>query len=428
MVSLIIIVIIIITFEHTLWLEQQGHAVTCLTIQSSGDATHWRPSRGVQGRGHGVQSILEALAAAGQRPGGMRLQQLQVPAFGLSTPSSLARALSGCRNLMSLHLDPDCGMGLEDFYSGVDRGLAGALQQLTQLTALRLSASGWRHISPAINGLIQCLPESLEVLDMDFHCVCTVNSSSLQHLAALKQLTLPIGLTITDNSIGDPLRPLTALTHLSYWDNMEESSDGALTVLPTLVDLWSDPGDAGDLGMLFQEHQQEQELSSKIPLRSLACVMSLVHNGADADALAQLAQLTQLRLRLAALVAEVETDHLVTWAATVACLTGLRSLALQPELLQQVDLAAFTALTRLEVITNTVYSGALLHRGYSRLKGLLGAVVPSCGRLQEVVVLGVPAEMQPVCRSAVAAAVGDVPLVVRENCSGRVWCVCCSER
>jgi hypothetical protein len=396
------------------WLQRQGQAVTSFSIQTS--SFQDRASKYVSGRSFGVSSILEALAAAGQRPGGLRLQQLQVPAIGVATPRALTQVLSGCQHLRQLQLEPNCGIGDMGMCAYLDKGLCMALQQLTQLTGLKLYASGVvdRRITGdsfpifPMDGLVQCLPSSLQVLHMDFCCSCSLSTSSLQHLVALKQLLLPIGMGLGSS----PLHPLTSVTYLDHWAAVAHDRH-VLSALPNLAELRS--------AWCFSDILQR--LQSRTALRSLTCGLD-PEDEEDAAALAQLTQLTQLRLALLADEEDEGPSQLAVWGAALSLMTGLRSLALQPEVLQHVDLAALTALTRMEVLS--VALDTTMKRSFDQLGAQLGCLAPACGRLREVVLLGVPAAQQEVCRAAVAAAVGDVPLLLRENCGRRVWCVCCS--
>jgi hypothetical protein len=397
----------------TAWLQQQGHAVTSFSIQTSSNGGD-KPDGYVSGRSFGVSNILEALAAAGSLPGGMRLRQLQVPAVGLATPTSLARALSGCHQLRDLQLDPDCGIGTIGGAGGyLDRGLCMALQHLTQLTALKLYAGDDDSTEPDLDGLLTSLPRSLEVLDMDFDCMCTGSLSSLQHLVALKELTLPAGCfgIWRSSSSSNPLHTLTSVTYLASFGALV-FGERLMSALPNLVELWGAITMGSDL----------EWLPSKASLRSLVCSPFLGRAGVET--LAQLTQLTQLRLCLDSPmpVGAAQQSTLVAWGAALSSLTGLRSLALQPQLLEKLDIAAFTALTRLEVFLKQDPNEEC---SFPNLGPLLGGLAPACGRLQQVLLLGVPGAQQELCRTAVAAALGEVSLVFCEQCDRREWCVCC---
>jgi hypothetical protein len=388
------------------WLQKQGHALTSFNIQHS-----IPPGRYLPGHGPGMSSILEALAAAGKQPGGLRLEQLQVPAVGPATPASLTRALSGCHQLRELQLDPDCGQGRMGVDGYLDRDLCIALWQCSQLTALRLYAgSDTGTSSPArlLNDLFMCLPRSLVVLDMGTRARCFLNTICLEQLVALKQLTLPYKLLLIDSSLG---RALTALTHLDC--PAMAHGQQLLAAVPNLVELHT-----------FQAPAERLTgLSTHTALRSLACVMEAAKSAAGCNALAQLTQLTALKLRLSPALHGVAAAHLVAWGAALSSMTGLRSLALQPYLLERVNLAALTSLTRLEV--NLRGTGVSWYGKWYRSK-LLSVLSPAHGRLQEVVLVGVPAAEQELFRSAAGtAALGAAAVSFCDTCGRRVWCVCC---
>jgi hypothetical protein len=92
----------------------------------------------------------------------------------------------------------------------------------------------------------------------------------------------------------------------------------------------------------------------------------------------------------------------------VSSLEGLKSLSLEPHVLEEVDIAALTSLTRLGVI----FREAIQKCPAQRCRQLLQGLAPLGGQLQEVELRGLEVAKQAVCRAAAAAALGKVSLVL----------------
>jgi hypothetical protein len=392
------------------WLLQYGHLMGAFDIHTH--AENVNPNEHMLARSQAVPGILDALAAAGRRSGGLPLQQLRVPPLGNTLLPTITQALSGCRQLRCLQLDYSYGgEDIRASRSVLDR-MATALQQLTQLTSLKLDAAldlYYPHrVHQNLGGLFQCLPSSLVVLEVG-RCPkqetytasnWEISTDNLQHLVSLQQLCLPDNMLVTSSSEGNPLAQLTALTRLQYGCAMLARGE-ALLALPNLVELvagWAQPRCLDTLA------------SSKPTLRALTCCLDKAHVLNGAATVADLTQLTHLSL------SSGHTPHDSSWGPSegellggaLSFLVGLRSLSVRAEVLQQVDVACLTALSRLEV-----HMPAVMDR-QSDLESIREAVtglVTAHGRLQQVVLVGVPPSDHDEFRAAIGAAAGQASLV-----------------
>jgi hypothetical protein len=377
-----------------------------------------------------IPRVMEALAAAGQEPGGLQLHQLRVPALGGTPIPAICRTLSVCPQLRELHLDNSFSSRYITSSWPSDMELPATLQQLTQLTCLRLAGSLFKYNSQYFGShgpddLFRSLPSSLVVLEVDSYTPrgtvrhMDMSSSSLQHLVSLKQLALPEHISRFDrDAVGDGpgggpnhLTVLTALTHLVFEDAVS-CAGRSLLAAPNLVKVEAEEADAEYLHVL----------AAKPALRSLHVRLD-IHSSLDtAPALQQLTQLTGLGLvtgkepiwDFEEPFEDIDEEvALREWGGALSSLTGLRWLGVQHELLEQVDLTALTALTSLRVTCDTPStcgSGVL-----SVLRGLS----PAHGQLLEVELAGVFVSHQEEYRAAVAAALGDV--VVSWSYDPRAW-------
>lgn len=427
------------------WLRRYGPSLNKLAVTLPEDEDE--SEQYVLGRGQGVTGILEALAAAGKRLGALPLQQLHVPGVGGAPPATITSALSACPQLRQLQLGYTCGpepIAPDKYLLG---DLPAALQRLSHLTLLDFAIGGFkwdpsRRGCGCLDGFFEGLPRSLVNLKVKFiHSsfpfpFYMVKPNSLQHLVALKRLTLPEGVHVTSQEPPDQsLAALTALTRLEY-DRALVDYNKALLTPPNLVEIWTH----------YAEPQQLLALHPMAALRTLDLTVLLD----DADdsgpaALAQLTQLTQLWLLVnegaehpdappaaaagaaagpdaAAPAAEVEgagapaaeeegagapaaaAAVATAWGTAMSSLTGLQRLAVEPGMLPRMDFAALTALTKLVVRTDW-FAEAYTQQ---RLEQLLGGLAAGRGRLQEVTLLCVEDAQQAPCRAALAAALGDV--------------------
>jgi hypothetical protein len=384
-----------------MWLQRRGPRVNTLDV-------HIHPFRPqeqqhfVLGRGHGITGILEALAAAGKRPGGLRLQQLRLPALGCTPPSTICQALSSCQQLKALQLDYVCAAGTVDATSYLSGDLCTALQQLTQLTSLHLSVGKFKQKPGAVrlHELFQALPSSTQDLGLDFiqERSCNIpfilDTNSMSRLTALRHLGLPGSVSIDSEDASGDLEPLTALTSLAF-PGAVDNRGKPLLALPCLAQV---SGHAAHLQCL-------QLLAVKPTLRHLAC--DLVPGPHDdtpafAAALKRLTQLTGLSLGTLAVPAPAR----VAVGAVVASLTGLQSLTLQPVVLERVPMAALTALTHVAIDARR--SGLDKAYGPQRIKKLLRKLAPAKGRLRVLQVTGAEEGKQELWAAAAAAVLGDV--------------------
>lgn len=230
-------------------------------------------------------------------------------------------------------------------------GLAAALQQLTQLTTLHLNFGtfecgfGDEEMAKVdVNHLFQALPSSLAVLNMGCRYSDprgsrpNLHTTSLRHLVSLQHLTLPHVVVTSSGDAGADLAPLTALTYLEKTRALEPAGR-ALLAAPNLVSV--DAGWCGAAGL--------QDLAGSRTLRSLFCAMGPRVTDAEAAALAQLTQLTHLGFLVDDGDRRMPPADTLTWLTALSSLTGLRSLKVEPEVLDQLDLRPLTALTKLAI-------------------------------------------------------------------------------
>jgi hypothetical protein len=431
------------------WLQQRGHLVNKLHITARSPQGQQRGVEFQPGAAQAVPEVLAALTAAWAGSGGLRLQQLQLPALP-GTPISILRGvLPRCQQLRELRL---CNSYSKPTTTTTDWQdvvrLGAALQHLTQLTLLRLEAGlfryGGRLEQYDINGLVELLPSSLEVFVMD----CTTSgavlpvrlcTSSLRHLVNLRQLTLPDytclagggGSSGSGSSSGsraydgssvtckggqqgltsDPLSGLTALTYLSWYECMRYGSNPLLLALPKLVEL--------DVGLIAPGGLEM--LSSLAPLRGLVMSLDVRHHQESCRALKTLTRLTHLCMFVeleptAASMFRAEDEARLHnaaagWGRALSALTGLRSLQAEPLVLQEVDLRPLTALTCWQV--DCRWSPCWLTP--ERLSALLGSLAPARGRLLQVSMFGVPAALHEGCRAAAAPVLGNVRVTCTQD-------------
>jgi hypothetical protein len=432
------------------WLQQFGHLLKELTI------TGWAPDSGeedtfLQESAQAIPFIVGALAAAGKRPGGLRLQQLRLPVFGSTPIFTLCRALSGCHRLRDLCLDNSWSGQTTRSSEAALSQLPAALGQLTKLTYLALDGDLFDRYYPEgpvdINSLVASLPRCLEHLCLpyttssgDHMRPITIHATSLQHLVALQRLVLPEPTEVTTGtdssssssssgsdgggggasgpgSSGSSHNPLAALTSLRFLTcaTALQREGAPLLALPNLVELRA--------AAALPQHLEG--LASRTALRYLACVLNPCCYTQQAAALTQLTQLTGL----AVLYDGVEDDTLLfeeqwppqgiedeevlleaaeeAWGAALSTLTGLHRLRVEPRLLEEMNLAALTALTSIGVDYRDTESETLLAAPH-RLHQVLARLAPLQGQLQKVTLLGLQQEQEEGCRAAVAAAVGKV--------------------
>jgi hypothetical protein len=298
--------------------------------------------------------------------------------------------------------------------------LPGALQQLTQLTFLRLNlgelqrppAAGAAHPyqKVTVDHPVHSLPSSLEVLDLAVSSTCSValdlSWASLQHMVALRQLILPRGLRFSRSSDGHQLSPWTSVTYLDYEGSVHYNRDPLLRAHPNIVELW---------GGVVEDIDQLAVLNTLTALKSLGCMPD-----GSAECAAILAELTQLT-SLALWMGFADAEWVVTpdgYGHAVGLMTGLRSLAIEPEMLELADATALTALTRLELSMAREEGDQYTPE---RLQQMLQRVAPAHGQLREVQVVGLDASQHGLYRAAVT-------LVFAATCGRPLWCMCCPSR
>lgn len=388
------------------WLRKFGHTVTTLRVPMSDPSMEQRQAS---------SGILDALAAAG-RPGiGMRLQQLQLVATGGKHPPAVCAAFSVCPQLRQLELDFSCGGSNATPTPGQLWELCAAVQQLTQLTSLTLSVHHVSNKIKAVDDMFVDLPGSLMELKLEkLHKGCLesgrlefeVCASSLGHLSALQRLALPRTLRITTSS-HNPLAAFTALTHVRYPQALSRFGDTLLLAPPNLVEV---------LGGCA-EHSNLSALATKTALRSLSCFLYGHYGEPPAPALAQLTQLTKLDVRFHWFPLQHPPEYRLAQVAALSTLVGLRSLTVPLLAAPAINLAVLTALTHLTIKASyDDYSGVCCR---PEDISLVVQPLPSVrGRIREVAVLGVSEWQQEQWHSAVAGAVGEVQLEVRQRFDG----------
>jgi hypothetical protein len=378
----------------SVWLRRHGPTLNTLAVMMPdlGEATQ----EYLLARAQGISGILEALAAAGTRPGGLPYKQLQLPVAGSTLPATVCGALSTCQQLKHLRLDYCCGGQAVRPACCLRGDLLKALQQMSHLTSLTVTVGGAslppQAIGECLDAFYAALPSSLETMALSFSSyppsiLFYTQTSSLQHLKALRRVALPES-TVVLASTGHSLATLTALTCLVAERVLLEHYTAPLAA-PNLQEIWTD----------YAEPPGLAKLVSCKKLRSLACAVRLKDGRDGLAALMQLTQLTQLGLLVmegaeqpaasAAAVpqapapaapAEAEgqppaepgapaaagpaaaagqgvqapaSDTLPTtvtnWGRAVSAFPGLRSLQVEPGMLPRVNLAALTGLTELVV-------------------------------------------------------------------------------
>jgi uncharacterized membrane protein YgcG len=423
------------------WLRQQGHLVNEFTIQVEQADSPAAGSYVVEAV-QVLPLVMDALAAAGKRPGGLRLQQLRVPALGTVPMFTILGTLSACRQLRQLHLG-------NSFSGKAARNVGGALkvaphtlqklprdlQQLTALTSLSLGSGLVWYVSEQRQDLdlLRYLPSSLVELYVGGKYGMGLFASSMQHLTALQRLTLPAlspawanrssrhgssssssggGGTGGDGGEGgggggngssssrQPLTALTALTYLRCRNALQRCGGSELLALPNLVELR-----AADM----VEPAAFATLTSKPPLRALSCYLRPEGYAELAATLKQLTLLTQLKLeydRRLYNIAEPEEEEeeeqephpsliLGSWGGALSCLKGLRSLAVDAALLFYTDATVLTALTHLALDL-----GYAQHRRGGVWVEPLWRLNQAAKQLQRLELGGVPQEEQPNWRLA----------------------------
>jgi hypothetical protein len=402
------------------WLWREGHHVTALRIQLS------RQEQGNCGESC-IPAIVAALAAAGKRPGGLRLEQLALPALGNTPLPTISAALSGCRHLKALDLSTSGNSGTSGFFAGrCTNGwdLLAALVQLTQLTSLRLDGGLFGYMKqddplhefgcpPAdwecwLPEAIARLPRSLVVLDWGSPGELPI--SSLSHLTALQKLTLSAEVTISGSdeddssdrhagmgsSSGDSggmaaasCKALPALTHLTYplaLKGQEAAAALALLQPGNLVELQAVEDQNSTLDARACPRAM-QLLVANTRLRSLGLEVHMQAGPAAGPLQAQLTGLTSLRLTgYDVRFGYPEPAVCLPWAKAIGALTGLRRLAVAPCLLGCAPWGSLTALTRLELFPQEVGYGEHVPPPLDALRSLAGGslqqvVLPASGRL-----------------------------------------------
>jgi hypothetical protein len=130
------------------WLQQNGHLLEHLVVgqqydnminrivSGSDEAADDEEETFRQETAQVMPYILHALAAAGQRHGSLRLQQLWLPVLGGTSILTLCRALSACKQLRGLVLENSCSSQTTTTSKWSVGKLPAVFQQLTQLTSL----------------------------------------------------------------------------------------------------------------------------------------------------------------------------------------------------------------------------------------------------------------------------------------------------
>jgi hypothetical protein len=442
------------------WLRQYGHLLNGLTISFMEPVVVDAEHPFMQETAQVIPSILDSLAAAGKRPGGLRLQQLGLPVFGSTSIFTICRALSACHQLRRLYLgDSNSGQATRS-YGAVLGMLPAALRQLTQLTGLVLEGALFQYsgmgAAADLSSIVEALPESLVSLDVSAYdeergaLTAHLHTSSLQHLTALQELELPDHTrvsTSTGSSSGrgnssdsssssssssgiagaassgsggagssrsrdhNPLAQLTAVTYLVCGTALQRYG-APLLALPNLVELRATDAEPALL----------ETLVGRTALRCLGCTLSPLRHVSQAAALQQLTQLTELAALLGGVdqnlvldlgqgvVAPMDPALLLMMsegrlAAAVSAMTGLRKLRLEPLLWEKVDLGVLTALTSIGLDFRDTEEWQVDLPGVLEV---LARLAPLRGQLQEVMVLGLIQDQEEACCTVLSAVVGDV--------------------
>jgi hypothetical protein len=403
------------------WLQRKGHLLTGLCLQLN----RWQNRTPINST---IPAMVEALAAAGSQPGGLRLQRLSLPSLGCTPLSTVCSTLLPvCCQLKELVLGYASG-GACLTHTTTKQQLAAALRQLTQLTSLTLDGCVLSHKlrgpkKERLDYLITRLPSSLQVLDLGGvrhrRVRQLLSLGSLRRLAALQQLALPGDcdiITCPAPSRGPrgaaaaaacPLAALTALMRLQYTHALavEVGEPGhSLLARPNLADLSA--GYPSDTGM--------QLLLAKTTLRSLSFKGRLEQGHAHGPILAQLSRLTSLHLHLVG-DSDGHQEDWSAWCGAVESLTGLRHLSFYGDVLRHLNLAPFTTnLTHLNVDVTQQGPARGTRFPPITLVALMGRLVPLAGGALREVRVGVLrcANWRQEVRDAVVAAVGDEVEVV----------------
>jgi hypothetical protein len=86
------------------WLQQRGHLVNKLHVTAGPPEEQQAGDRFQSGACRAVPGVLAALTAAGKGSGGLRLQQLQLPALPGTPIPTICGMLLGCQQLRELRL------------------------------------------------------------------------------------------------------------------------------------------------------------------------------------------------------------------------------------------------------------------------------------------------------------------------------------
>jgi hypothetical protein len=430
-----------------LWLKRYGHTVESLQVRTNDIISADSKAGYVAWRSDAVRQVVQAVAAAGRQKGALPLQALRLPAIGGTDPDTLSSALFVCPYLRYLRLDYCYGDETIHPVSYLGHEVTSALYGLQHLTHLKVtlsSVTGYicgtpetkpdlpdfkeeadpfmpygSHYWPSpsepylpdpfpldrtitMDAFFARLPPSLQQLELAFHQNPAeqrefyVKSCNLEHLVNLRSLELPANLHVTksDNS-GGPLLP--SLMVLDYMQALTKSG-GALLPLPRLEGIKAGWADAARLW----------ELARMPSLKGLSCHAVLAGDGSDSAA--ALAQLTQVTHLVAPVVAGdgVVPAAVTHWAAALSSLKGLRSLTLQAELLELVDISCFPVLNRIVVDVRRQLS--TWYPTATSTEQLLLRLAPARGRLQGVMLQGVAAEYKLAYCRAVFHALGPVKL------------------